>query len=294
MNTVSVDGVVYTKAGVLAKKYGYTTDYIGQLCRSGKVGCQLVGRTWYVSEDSVLVHKNGRYGKVRLDEKSFINNVESQDENTERVEVRPVLTRTSAKLIGNQFPKNSHNFSPLRYEADEVDLLPSPLQSRAIPNEGQKLHTLPEEKPIKVKVISEKKTKQELNFTDIPAVSLRGQLTVGSFENDYISEEIKDLPLRAPIERLSDNDLPEAVNHLPEINENVSKDLPQVTRPPVIELSLQRSVKSYSPVSNSLLLAVVLVCSLTLGLASLLVSEVTMVSANSSASVLKFNLDFWK
>jgi hypothetical protein len=35
----------------------YTIDYIGQLCRSAKLDCQMVGRTWFVSEESLLTHK---------------------------------------------------------------------------------------------------------------------------------------------------------------------------------------------------------------------------------------------
>src|SRR3989344_1941095 len=36
---------------------GYASDYIGQLCRGGKVESRMVGRTWFVSKESILKHK---------------------------------------------------------------------------------------------------------------------------------------------------------------------------------------------------------------------------------------------
>lgn len=36
----------------------YSQDYIGQLCRKGKLDCRVVGRHWFVTESSLLVHKS--------------------------------------------------------------------------------------------------------------------------------------------------------------------------------------------------------------------------------------------
>ena len=37
---------------------GYSKDYVGQLCRQGELECKKIGRVWYVTEDSILNHKN--------------------------------------------------------------------------------------------------------------------------------------------------------------------------------------------------------------------------------------------
>lgn len=42
-----------------SKLTGYTTDYVGQLCRAEKIKSKLVGRNWYVNEISLLEHKQG-------------------------------------------------------------------------------------------------------------------------------------------------------------------------------------------------------------------------------------------
>jgi hypothetical protein len=36
-----------------AELTGYSADYIGQLCRSGKLDAKMIGHTWYVSQDSL-------------------------------------------------------------------------------------------------------------------------------------------------------------------------------------------------------------------------------------------------
>lgn len=37
--------------------FGYTSDYVGQLCRLGKLECKMIGRSWFVSEESVIKHR---------------------------------------------------------------------------------------------------------------------------------------------------------------------------------------------------------------------------------------------
>ena len=39
-----------------AKVAGYDADYIGQLCRGGKLECKRVGRVWFVEHSSLVEH----------------------------------------------------------------------------------------------------------------------------------------------------------------------------------------------------------------------------------------------
>ena len=60
------DGKEYISASRAAKKIGYASDYIGQLCRAKKVPGQLIGRTWYVDFASLTEHKKNRqFGKMK-------------------------------------------------------------------------------------------------------------------------------------------------------------------------------------------------------------------------------------
>lgn len=107
MEEISVNGETYVKASVLAKNFGYTADYIGQLCRSGQVKATLVGRSWYVNEDSVREHRKGRYRS---------NSAKAKDHLRQTVEDRVI--KTSSPTVYSSSPKS-------RYEPDESELFPS-------------------------------------------------------------------------------------------------------------------------------------------------------------------------
>ncbi len=59
MDEVTIKGVTFRKTTILAKKYGYTTDYLGQLARAKKIRAKLIGRSWYVEEQSLADYKEG-------------------------------------------------------------------------------------------------------------------------------------------------------------------------------------------------------------------------------------------
>ncbi len=105
MEILSIDGKSFVKASRLAKEFGYTSDYIGQLCRADKVDAQLVGRSWYVDRESLQSHKDGKYKK-----KSELLNGRAV----------PATLRRSNIVVK---PKSSSSFL---YDEDETDLIPNP------------------------------------------------------------------------------------------------------------------------------------------------------------------------
>jgi hypothetical protein len=52
-----MDGKAFISSAQAARLVGYTKDYVGQLCRAGKLDAKLIGRSWYVSEESITQHK---------------------------------------------------------------------------------------------------------------------------------------------------------------------------------------------------------------------------------------------
>ncbi|MBU6390407.1 hypothetical protein KGQ31_02570, partial [Patescibacteria group bacterium] len=51
------NGKKFISARQAARLTGYASDYVGQLCRAGKVDSKMVGRSWYVSEESILLYQ---------------------------------------------------------------------------------------------------------------------------------------------------------------------------------------------------------------------------------------------
>ncbi len=65
MDELTLHGEIYISSKRAAKITGYTKDYVGQLCREGRITAQLVGRNWYVHESSIRKHR------FALEDKSY-------------------------------------------------------------------------------------------------------------------------------------------------------------------------------------------------------------------------------
>ncbi len=59
MDELTFGGKKYISSKKAAKITGYAKDYVGQLCREGRVKARLVGRSWYVLEESIREHRFG-------------------------------------------------------------------------------------------------------------------------------------------------------------------------------------------------------------------------------------------
>lgn len=64
MDELVIDGKTYISSKHAAKITGYAKDYVGQLCREGRVQARLVGRNWYVLEDAIRQHRFGEGGST--------------------------------------------------------------------------------------------------------------------------------------------------------------------------------------------------------------------------------------
>lgn len=81
MDELTIGDKVYISSKKAASITGYAKDYIGQLCREGRVEATLVGRSWYVLEESI---RNHRFGKEELKNEQIVN------ENTEKDWIEPI------------------------------------------------------------------------------------------------------------------------------------------------------------------------------------------------------------
>lgn len=70
MDELVIEDKKYLSSKKAAKMTGYAKDYVGQLCREGKVEARLVGRNWYVLETSIMDHRFGSVSDAKEDESS--------------------------------------------------------------------------------------------------------------------------------------------------------------------------------------------------------------------------------
>ncbi|MFH1178686.1 MAG: hypothetical protein V1711_03140 [bacterium] len=59
MDEILIEEKKYISSKRAAKITGYAKDYVGQLCREGRVPARLVGRSWYVLEAAIQDHRFG-------------------------------------------------------------------------------------------------------------------------------------------------------------------------------------------------------------------------------------------
>ncbi len=192
METLVHNGATYVKVSVLAKKYKYTTDYIGQLCRAGKVKATLVGRAWFVREDSLKDHMTERYKSVRSGE-ILSKNSSSVDPVLEKVLVYPRVSKhihrhfethtlpvpgatpaTSVKSIQSAYQSDS-NFVGLSVQSPSklISSLPAQVIEPIVPTFAQP-----------VTVTDESKIGTKLSFSPLPEISIRGNLVVRSLDTE--------------------------------------------------------------------------------------------------------------
>lgn len=103
MDSVTLDGKIYTKAKKAARVVGYASDYVGQLCRNGSIDARMIGKTWYVEEQSLRSHKEASRVKkntviTRRDihaHRSLENSTEGQAVTRGYSGYQPYLTETS-------------------------------------------------------------------------------------------------------------------------------------------------------------------------------------------------------
>ena len=72
MDELIFAGNKYISSKRASKLTGYTTDYIGQMCRGDKMDCRLVGRNWYINEIAVKEHRKN-YKKEQIGSKEEIS-----------------------------------------------------------------------------------------------------------------------------------------------------------------------------------------------------------------------------
>jgi hypothetical protein len=105
MDELLIDDRKYISSKQAAKITGYAKDYIGQLCREGRVPARLVGRSWYVLEAAIQDHRFGA----------------------------PVINPKEDGLKEKTAPKLPWTQEPARYEALPIE--PLPITNRKVEEE---------------------------------------------------------------------------------------------------------------------------------------------------------------
>lgn len=108
MDEILIEEKKYVSSKQAAKITGYAKDYIGQLCREGRVPARLVGRSWYVLESAIQDHRFGNQDQMTEVKATSVEDTDSPTKIWEfpRYESVPVETLPALNRLVESEPTN--------------------------------------------------------------------------------------------------------------------------------------------------------------------------------------------
>ncbi len=205
MEAVVFDGKEYIKASVLAARFRYTADYLGQLCRGKKVDARLVGRAWYINLDSLNQHRTGRYKTTTANDVAEIPPKKPSNHYLSRIDVEPILRKKTVSLV--RATRGSLTELPVKYERDDYSLIP-----RVNPQAVSRDIRISQADAEKVTIQKEKSPVTTFKAEALPEVYLKGAIRVAGLaeateeviepnpeESDKIEPKIKIRRMPEPV-----------------------------------------------------------------------------------------------
>lgn len=233
MDTVVLDGIQYVKASVVAKRFRYTTDYVGQLCRNKKIDARLVGRTWFVNPESVQQHRKQKHSKPEASMPVNADHTGAQPVAKKRVvpvisgkAARQVERSTGAKVMERQLK--------VQYEPDDEALLPT-LRKRV--KQPPKRLRIEHFDPTRVKVAGSRSHGAHFAPTALPDIALSGKLSVETVTDTEAQKPQPEAASKVDIPSKNKDISPERVVSDPAstlLPKTATKTVPKITHIPAV------------------------------------------------------------
>ncbi len=170
METLVLDGKRFVKAATAAKALGYTSDYVGQLCRSEKIEAHLVGRSWYVDQEALREHRidKKRSSSVKAREQVQKAVKEGQEAVIQHIKVLNVDNKAFEKRV--------------KYEEDTEDLIPMTKKLEVVANPSKK-------KANKIKVVEKDTGPNYTVVNEGQKIVMSGKLDIVDVTDEDVTDE---------------------------------------------------------------------------------------------------------
>lgn len=126
-NTVLIEGKEFVSADRAAKLVGYTKDYVGQLARAGKIEAKRIGRSWYISQNSITKHKLSVHYTLTKPKKPVQKESDDSENVSLHVEESQMVDELNARDTSNI---NSISGNDSHEDSEEYDLLPRLIEKK--------------------------------------------------------------------------------------------------------------------------------------------------------------------
>ncbi|MFM2381735.1 MAG: hypothetical protein RLZZ76_502 [Candidatus Parcubacteria bacterium] len=205
MDVLVLEGKNYVKSSVIARELGYTSDYVGQLCRSGKVDAKLFGKTWYVEKSSIDGHKRTRYRSSKAVTKRVLHATESSKTSSPiRIHKEPINTSHDSFAVESHFYAHTKRATRVgvTYSDDSTGLIPEPSKARL-----HKKLAIALADAQKIEITSPKDV-YSFETPTMPEIRFKGKLAVRAVEEDTLAtsnSDAKEQGIASQVEALPDS-----------------------------------------------------------------------------------------
>lgn len=210
MDELQISGKRYISSRRIAKAHGYTSDYVGQLIRGGKILGQKVGRAWYVDEASFDAYLGKEAPAIMPTEEPVVESIVKVSIGKKEVEKpqpvvdtpvepevveEPIEPIVIEKIVVEEKQQPPQPIRPvplrvrtpaaaavttiaptgLRYYADDVPALPE-IRSSLKTSRQKSVYEAPEEIEESIAVFEEPVQKKRSRFFTASALALAGLL----------------------------------------------------------------------------------------------------------------------
>jgi len=184
----------YVKASEAAKRFKYTQDYVGQLCRSDKVDARLVGRVWYVNLDSITEYRKTKHATQKNTAKKSANGKTK----VKKLSVEPVVRAKTARKLQEVFPREAVRtirHLSASYSRDKSANIPvlqrDSKQAVSIRQEVERI--TPNKPKVIIKVRPNTKKSTIFQSEKIPEITLKSKLKVTENVQNLVPESAHDV-----------------------------------------------------------------------------------------------------
>ena len=153
------EGKKYISARRASEISGYASDYVGQLCRASKLDCRMVGRSWFVTEESLHLHK----AAISREEgqRSRIENLRGKSE-VKVTPVQVVVVGGPVETVSNQVSNSVASTPVVTPKTSSVDKSAVETKIQSPIDSSRALVVVPSLVPVEVKKFIQEELKKSV------------------------------------------------------------------------------------------------------------------------------------
>lgn len=143
-DSLILEGKIYISARRAARIINYAQDYVGQLCRAGKLDCRMVGRSWFVTEESLLSHRQSALDATTEKVSKIIEQPDIKNESKIAIPfpvkaVEPVASNFKYEPIKSALLPEVRKKVPVYFSLPKGTVMTNPVVARVSPIHDSKI-----------------------------------------------------------------------------------------------------------------------------------------------------------